>query len=328
MAALCDHDLGDALMHLHRYREAEQTLRKALATFIALGGDDYPDANATRSTLGATLVQRARGAEGLQLLQQALASLERTQGPNIIAWTVPARNRAAAAALDRGALDLAQGWLERQPQSVSLAAPEDVAQQPLTLLLDARLQLARGQVALAQTAFDRARLGWPESTAKHTPHRAVLLLVQAQLDLAQGRHEAGLRLLDEIRAEWSGQGEDLSEPAVVASLLLAQAWLDQGSAAPAAALMRSLLDRVLDDPDHDDLSDWEARTRRLLGDALLALGQVDAARPHLERAVALRQGFDDPASPWLAQARASLARSQSGLHRRPQAGATVNPRKT
>ena len=59
-----------------------------------------------------------------------------------------------------------------------------------------------------------------------------------------------------------------------------------------------------------DLED-QARLAYGIGALELAVGDRDAARTWLTRAVALREGSDAPGSPWLVEARTTLARANA-----------------
>jgi hypothetical protein len=86
--------------------------------------------------------------------------------------------------------------------------------------------------------------------------------------------------------------------------------------APDAAQARRVLDRLRDvDLLAGDAGiaklDLEDQARLAYGAGTLELivGDTDTARTWLTRAVALREGSDAPDSPWLAEARANLART-------------------
>lgn len=74
----------------------------------------------------------------------------------------------------------------------------------------------------------------------------------------------------------------------------------------ALRLGRELLPAIEGSAARPDMPDEEATAHMLLGVALRRSGQPEAARPHLERAIAMREAMDVPESPWLAEARRCL----------------------
>jgi len=105
---------------------------------------------------------------------------------------------------------------------------------------------------------------------------------------------------------WPATERELPAVYVLATLGLAEGALSQRRSDVAAELAQQLLGRLLREPEHESLADWEARTRLLLGKALGQEGRANEAKAQLEWAIRLREQFDHPQSPWLAEARVAL----------------------
>jgi tetratricopeptide (TPR) repeat protein len=88
---------------------------------------------------------------------------------------------------------------------------------------------------------------------------------------------------------------------------LARANSERSQLAEALQLSHSVLDQLRASAHPETLAIWEANLRQLLGSLATRSGQAAQGDAHLRRAVALREGLDDPHSPWLADARLSLA---------------------
>ena len=91
----------------------------------------------------------------------------------------------------------------------------------------------------------------------------------------------------------------------------------------ALATARELLTQIESAKTRQDMPDEEAAANMLLGAALSRAGKLQEAKPHLDKAVAMRVRMDAPDSPALAEARLYLAQQRQGEGARDEASALV-----
>jgi hypothetical protein len=84
--------------------------------------------------------------------------------------------------------------------------------------------------------------------------------------------------------------------------------LARGDYAKAQKLAADFIRTIEGSSGRRELPDQEAGAHLLLGVALLGQGQAVAARPEIERALAMREAMDAPQSLWLAEVRLQDAR--------------------
>jgi tetratricopeptide (TPR) repeat protein len=134
------------------------------------------------------------------------------------------------------------------------------------------------------------------------------VLDRARLLAARGDAQAALSSLGRIVAPRERSPVALWPDEVRAKTIAAEAKLALGRDDEALALAREALEAIERAQQvrgyHRAL---EADAALRIGVALLRSGDAMRARPHLERAVQLREVVDDSTSPWLAQARLALA---------------------
>ena len=86
---------------------------------------------------------------------------------------------------------------------------------------------------------------------------------------------------------------------------------------------RAALEAVVGSPLRSYYPRLEADAALRLGNALVAAGDPQQARAHLERALELRTRYDDEKSPWLLEAKVALAACLVELHDRQRAAALI-----
>ena len=136
---------------------------------------------------------------------------------------------------------------------------------------------------------------------------------EARRLLLQGKAEPARALLA-ARLDSLTAGPPEAQPLERASLrlLLAEAEEKSGRAAEAEKRARDALRHVEVRPDREWVADLEATATLRVGSALLAQGKRAEAVPFLERAVRIRTERQDPRSPFLREARESLAAAKRG----------------
>jgi serine/threonine-protein kinase len=320
-------DYGSFLLVRHRYREAESNMRKAVEILSRTLGPNAPEtAGGAMGWLGVVLVAVNQAAQGDAMLKESVASLERSQGPDHIGWTVPIRSLAAAVQLQRGSIGEADASLTRNRSALHLDDAKGLAscpwQCPKVLGLSAMVAQAQGRLDAAAEFLDRCEQVQARLQGARLETFGLNSVARAALERLQGRTAAAAEHLAQIVEAWPASGDELPLPYLLAQLELIELALPQ-DAHEAATRASSLLERLLALPYHDDLADGEARTQRLAGLALLQEGKPTESEPHLRRAVQLREGMDVENSPWLAQARVDLSAALLAEHKMADVGALL-----
>jgi serine/threonine-protein kinase len=301
-------DLGSLLLDERRYREAEPELRQAMETFAKAEGEKQLDTATDQAYLGELLIATNRGREGDALMHEALAALEETQGVDNLPTTAVVRLRYARAEFARGNVPSAAALLAKNVAAFEAKNPHDQNYWPETLRSDAEVKLAEGNYREAEAELKRSDALWPADGPNDGAKHGINRVLEARVALNAGTFDDATRaILEQVRTTWPAAEQRLPAVYVLATLALAEAAHRQNRDAEAADLTQGLLDRIQREPEHESLADWEARARLLLGGALMGRGHADVAGKQLVRAVELRERFDDPASPWLAEARRTLA---------------------
>ena len=304
-------DLGSLLLVERRYREAEPELQQAIDIYSKAEGERQMDTATDQAYLGQLLVATNRGAQGEAKLQDALAAVEESQGADNLPTTALIRLRLAQADLSRGNVTPALRLLDRNVAAYETRNPKDQNHFPETLRERAAVKLALGRYDEASADLARADQLWPVNAPDDGAKHGMDEVLRTRIALAAGRFgEADRANLEKIRSTWPETPDQLPAVYVWATLTLADADRQRHREADAAAMAQQLLNRILSQPEHEFLADWEARSRLILGRSLEQLGRVSEAQSQLARAVQLRELFDDAASPWLIEARAALAASR------------------
>jgi tetratricopeptide (TPR) repeat protein len=299
-------ELGETLQFQQRYSEAEAVFRQSVQVFMQDVGADYPSALRARQDLGGVLFARGRLAEARPIMVSALQALERVRGVDDPAWTLDARIYLAQLLLARGELAAAAPLLNSSITALQARAPNHL-NLSYALRVQATLLVAEGRWSEAEQDLIGARNQISRILGERHTFFAATLLAELELRLAQGNAESAEELCRRLLTEWPPPTHQLPDSFMYGTLGVARIRLLQGQPAKAIAIVRPLLERILNAPQADSLLQQEAAARFWLGTGLLREHQISEALQHLKRAVVLREQMDDPFSPWLALARIGLA---------------------
>ncbi len=293
------------LLHLDA---AEQGLRRALALSRQLNGAAGSGSLQTQAKLGGLLHWSGRRAEGLALLDEALATL-RGEG------TRADPNALAAVDRFRGAALVADGRLLEGEKHLAAEVADLRAHYPdslplsRTLLLHAEALTALGRYDASRAALDEAMRLWLTTSANVARPSMTnrYLLARARLFLDSGEPARALAELDGIAALDAGASDSERVDHIRTGAMRAQALLQQGAAAAALPIAQQAALAFEGLPLRQRLPLIEAEVQAQLGRALAATGNALGARVPLERALVLRREHGYASSPWLAQAQVALA---------------------
>ncbi len=301
-------DLGSLLLAERRYAEAKSELEQAIQLYSSSEGERQMDTAVDVAYLGQLLVAMNRGSEGRSKLEEALAVLAQTQGEDNLPTTAVIRFRFAKTELERGNLKRARALLDENIAHFEAKNPADKNYFPQSLRGRAEINLAEGRYSDAASDLERADRLWPIGDLNDGSTHGLDEVLRTRIAVRAGQcSDADRASLERLRTLWTETPERLPDVYVWATLALAEADLKCHREHEAELTARALLARILAAPEHEFLADWEARTRLILARSLQFGRQSGAARVELARAVELRERFDDPQSPWLAEARAALA---------------------
>jgi hypothetical protein len=301
-------DLGNFLRTRHRYTDAEPFLRRAVAEATRIDPDQRLLTSTSREQLGRLLFMLNQPDEAQATLTAALAEAEQSQGSDDAHDVSRMRYELASMLISRGDWPEAARLLQR---NLDLYARIH-ADQPhtWTFVLAAQVAAYQGRADDARRLALQARDLMTERHQTGYDGFGTNQVTLAELERMAGRPAAAVPLYRQVIAGWPPQGEYLAAHYVLAVTGLVRALMALGRDDEAITLAQGLTDLLLALKEHDHLAPAEAQVQEALGLALTHSGQAAAAEPHLRRAVALREKLDLPDSPWLAQARISLAQSR------------------
>ena len=179
--------------------------------------------------------------------------------------------------------------------------------QPSVDLAKARSLIAMGDWVRASQRLSQAREVILRLHGETSRAGDTFQALQASMEFERGHLDAAQALYADLLADHVDIGDPVPWGEINANIGLAQIALERDRPAEAVRGLQGLFDRLQAAPQQETLVVAEATTRAWLGESLRRAGSLDAAEPHLRRAVALRTEVDDPASPWLAQSRIALA---------------------
>ena len=312
--------LAEAETKLGRIADAERDFRSILAKSRQRNGPSHLDTVQVETRLGAFLHATSRREEGRRLLVESVRQVEHDSSLNQPNLTLQVERNLGVSLLADGRLEPATALLSknaaerrtRDPSTTTLA---------LTLRDLAVAMTALGQYPQAEALAAEATATWQSAVGGTAAPEATeaFRLVEAQLHLARGDPGAALRYLPDpvLAAPMSTSGSPVDP--VNVEVALSRAYSMLGRADDALRTARHAVDVVQRAAERVHYSTLEADALTELGRVERLAGQPGAARPALERAVALRAVSDDPASPWLAAARVQLAACLLDLGERPAA---------
>jgi serine/threonine protein kinase/tetratricopeptide (TPR) repeat protein len=298
--------IGNGSHWLNRHADAEEHMRKALLAYEQAGGPEHPFAIDGKRELGVFLTWTGKRDEAKRLLGEALASQERAKGSDDPELTTYARMDYGNVLLLRGELEAAEPHLQR---AVAIWRTAGAPINRLQLYL-ARLHMEQGLVDQAASDLENAEEGAIKTWGDHSWSHGTALVRVADLRFAQGRLAEAQELYARLWDEWPE--EHLTTNRAHAKTGTIRGQLAEKDYLGAARTARELIGQIEASHGRPDMPDEEAAAHMLLGIALLNTNDAAGARPHLERAVTMRESMDAPESPRLAQARLHLAQA---LHR-------------
>jgi len=304
--------------------EEEKSYRTADAAAHTYFGDAHFETILSEAKFGSFLLATGRREDGYRRMDSAVAAIGKGKGgytpPFVIAVVSGLRGRAL----------FADGRLEDAAPLIAVDLKDARENFPGSLPL---VNALRSQAALdtARGRFDDAARGMEEllalarnaAAAGAPAPRNRVLVEQARLLLAQGEADAAVAALTEMTAPAYADRLPLRVQEVVSRTLLAQARLHQGRTEESISLARAALEAVVGSPLRSYYPRLEADAALRLGNALVAAGDPQQARAHLERALELRTRYDDEKSPWLLEAKVALAACLVELHDRQRAAALI-----
>jgi tetratricopeptide (TPR) repeat protein len=178
---------------------------------------------------------------------------------------------------------------------------------PITLRWEVELLTLEGRWQETEGKIAEARVGIAQFYGQQHERYAGVLLAEANLRLAQQNVVQAEPLYQQVVNDWTAAGEEMPDSYVYGRLGLARVRLLQERPEEAEKLAAEVLARLLVSRQARSFLMQEAASRLWLGEAQRRQGKLAEALKNIRRAVALDEGMDDPASPWLAQARIVLA---------------------
>ena len=324
IAAFGYENYGDLLRQMARFDDAQRYLVRALDVYAVVLGPRHLTVSGAQYELAQVLAVTGRRVEADRMMVQSIATSDAVSGPfqpNVGGYQM---GRRAALLLAMGRFDDARALYE---QVLAHWPPGDALREQRISVLGlgyARLLTAEGDLVQAATLLDevdRSLASKPADDRYAVPERVILAARRSELARVKGDAIGARRLLDAVlRQPLPAAAGDLSAPLVVMDAL-GRVEPDADTARAALATFAAL---------GDDASfvqrDVENRARvdLVLGRLLLRAGDAPAAQARLARAVALRERIDVPDSPWLADARLSLAESLVDLRQAEPARALLD----
>jgi serine/threonine-protein kinase len=324
IAAFGYENYGDLLRQMARFDEAQRFLRRALDVYAVVLGPDHLTVSGADFELAEVLWATGRRDEADALILQAIAVSDRVAGPF-------QPNLGGYQTMRRAELLTAMGRLHEAHDvyaSVLDHWPPGDPNRPLRItaigLGFGRVLITEGDFDAATTLFDEVERGLqsrPADDFHATSERLVLVARRAETALARADAKTAHDLLDAAtRQPLPTPGGDFNAALAVLDPL-SRTTID------AARARRALddFDRLGDSATYAR-ADVENRARldHVVGRLTLLAGDAAAARVRLERAVAEREAIDAPDSPWLADARLSLAECLVAQHEPQSARALVD----
>jgi tetratricopeptide (TPR) repeat protein/tRNA A-37 threonylcarbamoyl transferase component Bud32 len=304
-------NLGVFLLTRHRITEAEADLREGYALANKSEGAEALDAVRAGSHLGLALIAMNHAPEGAQMVENAVRTMEETQGPDKIGSTLPVRIDAMNVEFDRGELARAVATADKNAASFRNLHMIDgatcEARCAASWQATARIFLVMDRVGEARQASSTAAEAMRNLHMQHTESYAGGLMTAVDIDMRDGALDRARSQIDAVITSFPATAVYLPEPYVLAVLARIALNLQAGDPSTAQIDAQSLLDRIGALPEHEHLADWEARTQHLLGLALMKDCKWQESAAPLRRAVELRTLIDATDSFWLAESRLDLA---------------------
>ena len=313
--------LADTQAMLGNIGDAEKNYRSALVASLERKGEFHGEALQSEVKLGAFLHATSRREEGRRLLDSALGKIGQGRGNYTLSFVIAVVSGIYGKSL------LAEGRIAEAEKFVAVDV-DDARQHypesdPLAKALRTQgaLFTALGRYAEAEKLLDEA-LGTWQRIAGSTADPATsnpYLLEQAHLWLARHDPSAAVAVLGKVTSPKNASHLLLRLGETNATILLAEAYLQQDRTADALRTAQQALEHIQRSPLRAYYQTLEADAALRLGQAQQRSGQQQAAQTNLERALSLREANDDKNSPWLAEAQVALAECLVSLGERTRA---------
>ena len=288
LAATIRHTLGMTYRMLSEYENAEQHLRYAYETRLALLGENDPETLAALDDLGELYHESGRATEAEQTLRRALAGRERILGKQHPS-TAETLNSIGVVLKTAGELDAAEAYFQR-----ALGVRQHHANQLMADDQTKHKDRRDAYNAVAQTRNNLAALMRARAAALGDD-----LAAKQQLWRVAETHYVGAL---ELRTEWLGDHPEVAKMHNNYAKLL----IDMGQGELAEEHLRAgieILERTVG-REHA----YTARALYNLAELLLEDGDIDAAGEMCRQAFMLQTKLLDPNHRALAQTRALLDR--------------------
>ena len=302
------HDLGTGYNLLHKYWDAEKTLREAIALQQrAYGGSDL-SYSAMQSELANVLERAGKYDDALTALAEATRVTKASKAD--VAKVVLLGNR-----IDLGYTLLDMGDVEQAgavAKDVLGLITENVESRRPDYLLRGYGVMVRYLEAIGSYREARAYIGKEERLVEQRlsggPQiKGRILLQVGRVALEEGDLDAAEKaLVDAAGSAPAGEGGIIDSVANVARRSIGVIQLERGKPSEALPILERQLQEFDAQEDQRKTPREEAELRLLNGRALLASGRPVEAKADLERAYLLLRS-QHPASPWLAEAQIRLA---------------------
>jgi len=303
--------LGDFQSLAERYDAAEANFRRAMPILNRAVGPSHPVAADARARLGELLFYMGRWDDAAPMLYDALhAQMSTPQG---IRDATETRKTLGQLEYARGRWPQAERLLRQNLQQMQ-DRPDEGLRYGISAASLSVVLTAEGRLPEAMALHQKALEVYAQYFGEKSHAYARMLVHGGQLAIAQGKPEVAAALFGRVLDDWPAARGQLQAEYAGALEGMAAVDLDSGDAEAARRTVEPLLTEVLGLPEPSHYVALEARSRRLLGEALRRSGRLADAEVHLRRALELRQSLDDPDSPWLAQARINLAECLIGRH--------------
>ena len=307
---------------------AEQTFREALQIGREKIGDKDAATLWVQSRLASFLHATGRREEGRRLHDAALREILATRGEDDPVRTSGARIGYGRALLADGNLTLADDLAARAVTSTRqhYAGTEVLGHE---IRVQAAIAAASGRYEEARALFaEGLQLALLGGTGMHPSRRNRFFIDEARLDIAQHDPQAAILRLQRVVAPLNAEQLPLRLEELERDLVLSQAHVVSGNIEAAFTLANQVEERIERSPLRQYVPALEAEAALRLGQAEMARGAYSAARPYLERALALRTAIDHSNSPWLAEAQIELGNCMLSQGDRIGAVALLNKART
>ncbi len=298
--------LSEVEYRMQNITGAENSARLALQTAIAINGENHVDTLQTEMRLGVLLFHTGRTTEGIALLQAAKQRALQIRGADDPFHTPVTR-------LELGNAQARVGRLEEGLADMRVAIASQRANRPGSIFLATMLEneasalvdlghLAEALVGLDAATSIKVNGGLPLHAAPYnfnTGTRIRLALANGHLDTAQ-------TLLNELSVD-PDESMGISFTGIQQLLFTAEVDLAAGRARSATEVAKRVRGKIETSGLSQYLSFYTMRADLIEGSAALLDNHPTAARPLLQRTLAVREKLLAPASPRIAEAQIALA---------------------